>query len=381
MVRADNVLLELLEKRRIAGLLRTLKKPTSLLDFCSNDYLGLGRSTVLRQRIEQALTDYPTLANGSTGSRLLAGNSELAEELEVEIAHFHKAEAALVFNSGYDANVGLLASLPQRGDTLLTDELIHASMIDGARLSTAHRFKFRHNDLEDLENRLKRATGTVYVAIESVYSMDGDLAPLPEIVALCERYEAALIVDEAHGTGVFGTNGEGLVQQLGLEKRVFARIHTFGKALGVHGAAVVGSAVLRDFLINFARSFVYSTALPPHSLLAIRSVYRLLPQSKDLIERLHNVRTYFQQQIQEHLPQTEWTSADSPILGLIVPGNEACRAVAKQLQQAGFDIRPIVSPTVPAGRERLRICLHAFNTEQEMDRLVQTLQEIMLIHE
>ncbi|GAB3333064.1 pyridoxal phosphate-dependent aminotransferase family protein [Larkinella ripae] len=367
----------MLEKRRAAGLLRSLKKPTGLIDFCSNDYLGLARSEELRQTLEQAARAYSPLLNGSTGSRLLAGNSALAEELESEIAFFHAAEAALVFNSGYDANVGLLASLPQRGDTLLTDELIHASMIDGARLSVANRFKFRHNDLNDLENRLKSATGTVYVAIESVYSMDGDLAPLPEIVELCETYEAALLVDEAHATGVFGPNGVGVVQSLGLQNRVFARIHTFGKALGVHGAVVVGSGALRDFLINFARSFVYSTALPPHSLLAIQSVYRFLPQSEALIRRLHTLRTYFQQQIDQRLPQTEWISADSPILGLLVPGNDACRAVAAQLQQAGFDIRPIVSPTVPAGRERLRICLHAFNSEPEIDALVQTLQKLI----
>ena len=377
MIRADTAVLELLEKRRSAGLLRSLKKPENLLDFCSNDYLGLARSATLRQTIERAVADQSTLLNGATGSRLLAGNSALAEELETEIAAFHDAEAALIFNSGYDANVGLLASLPQRGDTLLTVELIHASMIDGARLSAANRFKFRHNDLDDLENRLKRATGTVYVAIESVYSMDGDLAPLPELVDLCERYEAALIVDEAHATGVFGPQGGGLVQALGLQNRVFARIHTFGKALGVHGAAVVGSTALRDFLINFARSFVYSTALPPHSLLAIQSVYRFLPQNQPLIDRLHVLRTYFQQQIQERLPQTEWTSATSPILGLIIPGNEACRAVATQLQQGGFDIRPIVSPTVPAGRERLRICLHAFNSEEEIDSLVNRLQQIL----
>jgi 8-amino-7-oxononanoate synthase len=377
VVRAENAVYELLEKRRSAGLLRSLKTPENLIDFCSNDYLGLARSVTLRQTIEQSVAVHSNRLNGSTGSRLLAGNSALAEELETELAAFHDTEAALIFNSGYDANVGLLASLPQRGDTLLTDDLIHASMIDGARLSVANRFKFRHNDLDDLENRLKRATGTVYVAIESVYSMDGDLAPLTEIVELCEHYEAALIVDEAHATGVFGPQGGGLVQSLGLQKRVFARVHTFGKALGVHGAAVVGSASLRDFLINFARSFVYSTALPPHSLLAIHSVYRFLPENQPLIDHLHTLRKYFQQQIQERLPQTEWTSDSSPILGLIIPGNDACRAVAAQLQQAGFDIRPIVSPTVPAGRERLRICLHAFNSTTEIDDLVTTLQEIL----
>ncbi|WP_128547456.1 aminotransferase class I/II-fold pyridoxal phosphate-dependent enzyme [Larkinella soli] len=370
MVRVEEKLHQLLENRRASGLLRRLKQPEGLVDFCSNDYLGLARSPALRQAVETAVAALPPLLNGSTGSRLLAGNTALAEELESEMASFHAAEAALIFNSGYDANVGLLAGLPQRGDTLLTDELIHASMIDGARLSVAHRHKFRHNDPGDLEDKLRRSTGTVYVAVESVYSMDGDLAPLSDLAGLCDRYGAALIVDEAHATGVFGPAGQGLVQALGLQNRVFARVHTFGKALGVHGAAVVGPAVLRDFLINFARSFIYTTALPPHSLLAIRCAYAFLRANGSLKDRLHELRSYFQQQVERQLPEREWTSAESPIVGLVVPGNEACRAVAARLQQGGFDVRPILSPTVPTGRERLRICLHAFNTEQEIDELI-----------
>jgi len=363
-----------LNQRRTAGLLRQLRQPEGRVDFCSNDYLGLARSEALRRAIDQAVVEYPLLPSGSTGSRLLAGNTALAEALEAELADFHRAEAALLFNSGYDANVGLLASLPQRGDTLLTDELIHASMIDGARLSYATRHKFRHNDLQDLERHLRQATGTVYVAVESVYSMDGDLAPLPELCDLCDRYGAALIVDEAHATGVFGSQGEGLVVALGLETRVFARVHTFGKALGVHGAVVVGPGVLRDYLINFARSFVYSTALPPHSLLAIRCAYAQLRAEPERIARLHENRWFFLQEAAEHLPDAGWTATESPILGLLVPGNAACRAVAERVQAAGFDLRPILSPTVPAGRERIRICLHAFHTEAEIRSLVRAIQ-------
>ncbi|WP_234736484.1 aminotransferase class I/II-fold pyridoxal phosphate-dependent enzyme [Tellurirhabdus bombi] len=376
MEKAKRALHQLLENRQAAGLLRKLKQPTGLVDFCSNDYLGFAQSAELRTLVEQAGQQEPNLTNGSTGSRLLAGNYALTEAVEAEIAAFHGAEAALIFNSGYDANVGLLASVPQRGDTLLTDELIHASMIDGARLSLANRYKFRHNDLSDLEAKLQKATGTVYVAVESVYSMDGDLAPLPEICALCVRYGAALIVDEAHATGIFGPKGEGLVTLLGLEKQVFARVHTFGKGLGVHGAAVVGSRVLHDYLINFARSFVYTTALPPHSLLAIRCAYAYLQTQSTTIEQLHQLRRLFQEQALLHSPDKEWLLTESAIQGLILPGNDACRTVALQIQQAGFDVRPILSPTVPAGRERLRICLHSFNTEAQILALLQAVNQV-----
>ncbi|MBC8152929.1 MAG: 8-amino-7-oxononanoate synthase [Bacteroidetes bacterium] len=380
----DDFLRKRLDDQRAAGLLRRLTVPTDLVDFCSNDYLGLSRSADLRTAIDTALTARPDLGNGATGSRLLAGNSALAVSVEEQIARFYRAETALIFNSGYDVNVGLLASLPRRDDTLITDELIHASMIDGARLSYATRHRFRHNDLNDLERKLKQAQGQIFVAVESVYSMDGDLAPLSEMADLCDRYGAALIVDEAHATGVFGPMGAGLVCGLGLEDRVLARIHTFGKSLGVHGAAVVGPPVLRDYLINFARPFVYTTALPPHSLLAISAAHAYLethaqPQT-DLHERVH----YFRQQTAQKWPDYpwpgEWLASPSPIQGLIVPGNDNTRRVADTIQQAGFDVRAILSPTVPVGRERLRICLHSFNAVSDIDGLLSTLQTALLLH-
>ena len=370
----DDLLRQRLTARRDAGLLRTLTAPTGLIDFCSNDYLGLSRSAELRMAIEAAVSEYPNLPNGATGSRLLAGNSLLAESVEEELAQFYQTEAALIFNSGYDANLGLLASLPQRGDTLITDELIHASMIDGARLSYATRHRFRHNDLTDLEDKLKQAQGQVFVAVESVYSMDGDVAPLTALADLCDQYGAFLLVDEAHATGVFGPNGSGLVCELGLQERVFARLHTFGKALGVHGGVVVGSVLLREYLTNFARSFVYTTALPPHSLLAIRCAHAYLKTRPAMLPQLTAITAYFREQVTQKRSGSDWTDSTSPIQCLIVPGNENARSVAVSAQQAGFEVRAILSPTVPTGRERLRICLHSFNTMAEIDGLFNALQ-------
>lgn len=373
----DHLLSERLDTYRQNGLLRQLRTSDGLVDFCSNDYLGFARSSALKAAIQQADVEHTNARSGATGSRLLAGQTTLADEVEKELAAFYQTDAALVFNSGYDANLGLLACLPKAGDTLLTDELIHASMIDGARLSYATRRRFRHNDLTDLEAQLQQATGQVFVAVESVYSMDGDLPPLLDLADLCDRYGAALLVDEAHATGVYGEHGEGLVVALGLQKRVLARVHTFGKGLGVHGAVVVGPAVLRDYLINFARPFIYTTALPPHSFLAIRCAHQLIKAQSESRQQLHDRLNYFRQKAEELLPGATWTDSQSPIQCLIIPGNEQARYVANQAQRIGLDVRAILSPTVPAGQERLRLCIHAFNTIDEIDQLLAVLQQAL----
>ncbi|MCY7359749.1 MAG: 8-amino-7-oxononanoate synthase [Rudanella sp.] len=366
-----------LRQREQMGLLRQLHSGSNLVDFCSNDYLGLARSPALRQAIQQ--TDYQrtSVLNGATGSRLLAGHTSLADKVETQLAAFYQTESALVFNSGYDANIGLLSSLPQRGDVLLTDELIHASMIDGARLSYAERHRFMHNNLDHLSTLLREArdqkTPSIFVAVESVYSMDGDMAPLAELVGLCADYEAHLIVDEAHATGVYGINGEGRVVELGLQDRVLARVHTFGKGLGVHGAAVVGSGLLRNYLINTARSFIYTTALPPHSLLAIQCAHEQLPILTEQRAKLHQHVVFFRDIALQRMPTACWTDSSSPIQCLLIKGNKACRAVAARAQGAGFDVRAILSPTVPVGQERIRICLHSFNAESEIAGLIDTL--------
>ncbi|UFH55220.1 8-amino-7-oxononanoate synthase [Spirosoma sp. KNUC1025] len=363
-----------------AGLLRQLRVMDGFVDFCSNDYLGFAQSAALKTAIQQASDKDLSVRNGATGSRLLAGQTTEADEVERALATFYQTEAALIFNSGYAANLGLLACLPKAGDILLTDALVHASMIDGARLSYATRYRFQHNDLADLEAKLQDANrlqslGEVFVAVESVYSMDGDLAPLREIADLCDQYGAALLVDEAHATGIYGPNGEGLVVALGLQERVLARVHTFGKALGVHGAAVVGPRVLRDYLINFARPFIYTTALPTHSLIAIRCAHEYVKAQSSARKQLNERLAYFRKQANELSPQATWTASESPIQCLIIKGNDQARYVASVAQQAGLDARAILSPTVAAGQERLRLCIHAFNTNEEIDRLMAVLQE------
>jgi 8-amino-7-oxononanoate synthase len=363
-----------LQERRDQHAFRRLRFPDGKVDMCSNDYLGIATNGL----IEKALTGSGLskansgvlVSHGSGGSRLLSGNYPLIEEVEKELALFHGAEAGLIFNSGYDANLGLLSCIAQRGDTILYDHLSHASIRDGMRLSFAKSFSFGHNDLQDLEKRLQAAEGTTFVVTESVFSMDGDQAPLREMTKLCERYGAHLIVDEAHATGVVGEKGEGLVQALGLEMSCLSRVHTFGKAVGCHGAIVLGSSRLRDYLINFSRSFIYTTALPASSVSAIRIAYSLFPQMhterahlRALIDRLQNATLAF-----------EKLQSRTPIQGVIAPGNETIKALADKLHAAGLDIRPILYPTVPKGSERLRIVLHAYNTMEEIDRLVGVLR-------
>lgn len=354
----DSFLSKKLDERTAANALRKLRPASSLIDFTSNDYLGIVKNDLIR------LSDqYKT---GSTGSRLLAGNYELVEQTEKKIATFHQSPAALIFNSGYDANVGILSSVPQKGDTILYDKLSHASIRDGIRLSFANAFSFAHNDLVDLEQQLKKATGNIFIVTESVFSMDGDICPLSALVSLAEKYHAHLIIDEAHATGVIGESGEGLVQQLQLHDKIFCRIHTFGKAVGCHGAVVLGSDDLRNYLINFARSFVYSTALPEHDVAVIAAAYDLFPALKKQREQLGELVSIFNSSAIRY----EKISSSTPIQAIIIPGNEAVRSVAETLQQNGFDVRPILYPTVPLQRERLRIVLHAFNTTEQLQQLL-----------
>lgn len=365
---ADTFLSQALKKREEQNALRKLVVNNQLIDFCSNDYLGFAKSDSLLKNIQEEYDRLQEKTSGSGGSRLLAGNTHYAEELEKKIAAFHHAEAGLIYNSGYDANVGLFSAILQKEYTVIYDELIHASMHDGIKLSGAKAYLFKHNDIEHLEERLKIATGTIYVAIESIYSMDGDEAPLKEIALCCERYNANLIVDEAHATGITANKGKGKVQELGLEKKVFARVHTFGKALGCHGAIVLGSELLRNFLINFSRSFIYTTALPVKSLIAINQSYLMLAQQEETIVQLHQLVSHFKMQF-KNANSIQLIESNSPIQCIVISGNNAVKKIALQLQEKGFDVRPILSPTVAKNKERLRICLHAFNTKQQISNL------------
>jgi 8-amino-7-oxononanoate synthase len=364
----EDFLSKKLRQRQESFSFRELRLPTGGIDFCSNDYLGIVKNRLLDLSPEGGSDKW----SGSTGSRLITGNYELIEQTEKLIAKFHNTPAALIFNSGYDANLGLLGAVLQRHDTVLYDQLSHASIRDGIRLSHAFSFSYAHNDMDDLERRLQSATGNVFVVTESVFSMDGDIAPLREIAELCETYDAFLIVDEAHATGVFGKVGEGVVQHLDLQEKVFARVHTFGKALGCHGAAVVGSENLRQYLINFCRPFIYSTAMPASAVMAIHKAYELLPT-------LHQERSHLKElvsQFQEHRNEINVCRSISPIQGIIVPGNENVKRAAARIQEEGIDVRPILYPTVPRDLERLRIVLHSFNSSHELVKLIGVLKEL-----
>jgi 8-amino-7-oxononanoate synthase len=369
---ADQYITNRLNERKQAGNYRTLKPESiDLIDFASNDYLGFAHSSTLKHLIVEELARHPDHLNGSTGSRLLSGNLRYAENLEQQIATYHTHEAGLLFNSGYDANLGLFSSLPQRSDTVITDELIHASIIDGIRLSNANRYTFRHNDLASLEEKLKNAKGKVYVVIESVYSMDGDIPPIIAILDLTKQYNAQLIVDEAHAIGVFG---KGIIDDLNLQQEVFARVVTFGKAMGVHGAIILGGSLLREYLINFARSFIYSTAASFHQLAAIKMAYQLLNESHTEIEKLHQNIHLLNQRLADFQIGSESKSA---IHCVLIGSNDKARHISQKLKNAGIDVRPILSPTVAIGTERLRICMHAYNTPQQIELLANTLNELI----
>jgi len=371
--KADQFIVKRLEERRESGAYRQLKPENTLVDFCSNDYLGFGRLAELKQKIDAELANQNEIRNGSTGSRLISGNYTYTQDLEKQIATYHDVEAALLFNSGYDANVGLLSSLPQRGDTIITDELIHASAIDGARLSHANRYSFKHNDLANLEAKLKNATGACYVMVESVYSMDGDSPPLADILSLTEKYGANLIVDEAHALGLYP---KGLTEALNLADCVFARLFTFGKAMGCHGAVIVGNNNLREYLINFSRSFIYTTAAPIHQLAAIKMAYEQLPQAADAVHKLKSNINLFKNGYQGNASYP-LINSDTAIQCIVLKSNERTRQVAEMVQKNGFDVRPILSPTVLAGSERIRICLHAFNTNEEISALTKLLNNLI----
>lgn len=361
-----------LESRRKNQSLRQLSVTSGLIDFTSNDYLGLSRSKELQDLISNLAKEQT--GNGATGSRLLSGNSAYTEKVETMLAQVLGAERVLIFNSGYTANLAVLSSLPQRGDTILYDDLAHACIKDGARLSLANRYSFRHNDPDDLEQKLKTAKGNVFIVAESVYSMDGDICPLPEITAIADHYNAHIVLDEAHGTGILGPNGSGLSGQLGLNDKVDIRVYTFGKAMGIHGAAVACDDLFYQYLINFARPFIYTTALTPHSIASIEGAFSYLQDHITLqSEARQRVRCFIDLFDKELSHKFQRTSSVHPVQGILVPGNEAARKAAQHLQQDGFDVRPIMSPTVKEGEERLRVCLHIYNSDNDISGLIHSL--------
>ena len=369
-----------LQQREQNNALRKLPVSNNLIDFASNDYLGFANSEEIFNQTHEYLLENNIKINGATGSRLISGNHNLYQKTEDYIANFHQSETALIFNSGYDANVGFFSSLPQRNDIILYDELCHASIRDGIQMSNSKSYKFQHNDFNHLEKVIisqletrNPKPETFYIVTESVFSMDGDAPNVEELVTLCEKYNCYLVIDEAHALGVFGNLGEGLIQYQGLQDKVFARIMTFGKGLGCHGAAILGSQELKNYLVNFARSFIYTTGLSPHSVATILIAYQYLKSEKEAIQKLKsNIQFFNQEKLQMGL-KPMFVYSKSAIQCAIIPGNEKVKSIANQLQENGFDVKAILSPTVPEGQERLRFCLHSYNSEKEISEVLRLL--------
>mmetsp|Transcript_2389 Transcript_2389/g.5115 ORF Transcript_2389/g.5115 Transcript_2389/m.5115 type:complete len:508 (+) Transcript_2389:83-1606(+) len=429
---------------------------SALVDFASNDYLGLARCSDQHSKVESAYREFLSRYEGSktnppvlgaTGSRLLSGDSSLARTLEAYLASpsVHDREAALIFNSGYDANLSILSSLPYRNengsDAIIVDELVHNSLVMGVRMSRLdpkNVFLFRHNDVEDMKRVLKNvcqlskkstsaiaSSGpSVLIVVESVYSMDGDIAPIKRILDSAYEMGATVMIDEAHGLGVFGrtnsqnmiledgtdvfskinsidkpyknentrkSGGTGVLGALNLEHHpaLFCSVHTFGKAAGCHGAVVAGSSNLISYLVNYARPFVYSTALPPHSLVTIHESYESMLgiEGERRRKRVFQLVKLFRQkmlaglcELKDKAPSLEFEllPSPSPIQAVIVPGNERCISICNYLRNSGkLDVYPIRSPTVAKGKERIRIILHSHNDEKEVHYLVESLSKIL----
>lgn len=372
---------EKLDARKQNNAFRQLSQQQAKVDFVSNDYLGFSKSEKLFQETHEYLVTHKYTQNGATGSRLISGNHPLYSITENYIANFHQSESALIFNSGYDANVGFFSSVPQKGDFILFDELIHASIRDGIQLSNAKSYKFQHNDFEDLERLILKFGGNdninFYIVTESVFSMDGDTPNLEELIRLTEKYNCYLVIDEAHALGVFGVKGEGHVQEIGLQDKVFARIMTFGKGLGCHGAVVLGSNELKHYLVNFSRNFIYTTGLSPHSVTTILVGYQHLEKEKNTLLQLRENINFFNQEKQMMGLRPLFVRSKSAIQCAIIPGNEKVKNIASQLQENGFDVKAILSPTVPEGQERLRICLHSYNSKEEISQLLHLLSKFV----
>ena len=361
---------ELAGKNRLRSL-----SPRAGLDFTSNDFLGLAESPALADAVRAALDRGVPV--GAGGSRLLRGNHPEHEALEADAAQFFQAEAALYFPTGFAANAALAATLPRRDDLLIHDELIHASLRDGLRGQFALAGT-AHNDVDAMDQVIKHwrergGKGQAWIAVETIYSMDGDKAPLRDLAALANRHDAMLILDEAHATGVYGPRGRGLAHELEGKPNVIC-LHTCGKAMGAMGGLVTLPRELRDFMINRARSFIYSTAPSPLMAATVRAALRLMSGMDDDRDRLHGLVAHLDALLERKL---KIAPSGTPIQPILLGSDERAVKVAATLQQAGFDIRAIRPPTVPEGGARLRLSVTLHADTAAIDRLVDALVGVM----
>lgn len=374
--RSDGVLRERIASElgelRAQSQYRTLETPLGI-DLSSNDYLGLAVDPRLKQAVMQAVAN--ARRAGSTGSRLLSGNAREWEDLEAEFASFAGTEAALYFSSGYTANIGLLTSLLRPGDTVFSDALNHASLIDGIRLSGATKVIYPHRDVSSLERALREHQslgGAKLIVTESVFSMEGDVARLREMVALAREFGAELVVDEAHAVGVFGPEGRGIAAELGAEQEILAIVHTCGKALASAGAFICCNGLVRDFLINRARTFLFTTAMPPHLAGQIRAALQLAREANRERAYLHQISAELRAALARVGIDTG--TSTTQIVPVLLGANEMALYVAAQLQEQGFAARAIRPPTVPEGTARLRISLTSRITLADIRRLTAAIE-------
>lgn len=357
-----------LDKRRLDDKLRKLEVPNkSLIDFWSNDYLGLSKHAELQSYLKGAISEMGHLYIGATGSRLISGNYARLEQLESFLAKSMQAGSATFFPSTYLANIALLGSLATRHDTYVIDVSCHASLKEGVRLSQAQKLTFFHNEVQHLERQLNQAKGQTYVVTESLFSMEGDFSPLGEILSVCKEKGAILIVDEAHASGLFGAGGSGLVEETGLVQDDVVRIVGFGKAFGQAGGTVLGPANLKPWMSNFALPFIYSTAPSPVQV-------ETLSQTLHWLEpKLQGLQVAFRQNLKRCNSQWSLVSRatqHSPIQQLMCSSVQDARRLADVLRMHNIGAKAILPPTVPEGRQQLRFTWHLFNTMEEMELLV-----------
>ncbi len=361
---------------RFLRTIETAQSPRVILEgrevvlMCSNNYLGLADHPRLREAAKRAIDEYGTSA---AASRLVSGTMTLHERLEEALARFKGTPAALVFNCGYMANVGVISSLLGPEDVVFSDELNHASIIDGCRLSKARIVVFPHKDMDALEGLLKKEKGRRrMIVVDGVFSMDGDIAPLPEMVDLAERYGALLMVDEAHGTGVLGERGTGTVEHFGLTQRVPIQMGTLGKALGGFGAYVAGGQVFREYLINRARSFIFTTALPPADMAVALEAVRMVQEEPQRRQRLHENVAYLVDGLREL--GFSVTNQGTAIIPVIIGPEDKTMEMSMKLLEYGVFVAGIRPPTVPPGTSRLRVTVMATHTKEDLVRALEAFE-------
>jgi len=367
----------LLRDRKNKNNFRELKHYNFEVDFLSNDYLGYAQNNSISEKSASLLNAFKVKIHGATGSRLISGNHELFKILENKAKNLLNAEAALFFNSGYDANIGLLSAILKPKDIIFYDELCHASIRDGLQMSKVKAYKFRHNDYEDLVQKIDRQNQrlrpqNVYIITESVFSMNGDKSEIRELVQISKAHNAYLIVDEAHALGVCGKDFKGLSFEY--NEDIFARIYTCGKALGSHGGFILGSKALKDYLINFSRPFIYTTGASPYHVAQVLAALEYFENHNRQKVQLQKIIQYFKFQAETLDTDFRISKNNTAIQYIEVKGNKEAKAVAEQLKHRGMGVKAILSPTVPEGQERIRICLHNYNDKRQIRSLLKEIE-------